>query len=175
MIYSDVRIRPETESDYSRITEVNDSAFGQKDEGRLVAMLRETEEFIADLSLVAEMNGLIVGHILFFPVTIRSKPERYHTLSLAPMSVLPEYQNQKIGSRLVEEGLRLARERGFDSVVVVGHPNYYPKFGFEPASKWKIKVPFKVPDEAFMGLELVPEALKGKGGIVEYPRAFEEM
>ena len=175
MINSDVKIRPETENDYPQITEVNDRAFGQRDEGQLVSMLRETEEFIAELSLVAEMDGVIVGHILFFPVIIRSKPERHYTLSLAPMSVLPEYQNQKIGSRLVEEGLRLARKHGFDSVVVVGHPSYYPKFGFEPASKWKIKVPFKVPDEAFMGLELVPKALEGKGGIVEYPRAFEEM
>jgi len=167
-------IRPERENDTLKIREVNDSAFGQKNEGILIERLRQTENFIPELSLVAELNDEIIGHILFYPVIIRSPTSKFRSISLGPMAVSPEYQRQGIGSQMVKEGLETAKTLGHKSVIVVGHPEYYPRFGFKPASQWKIKVPFDVPDEAFLALELVIDELKGKSGTVEYPEEFNE-
>jgi putative acetyltransferase len=167
-------IRPEKEYDNPRIREVNDLAFGQENEGRLIEKLRQTENFIPELSLVAERDDEVVGHILFYPVIIRSAKAKYHSLSLGPMAVTPAYQRQGIGSQMVKEGLETAKTLGHKSVIVVGHPEYYPRFGFRPASQWTIKVPFDVPDEAFLALELVIDELKGKSGTVEYPEEFNE-
>jgi predicted N-acetyltransferase YhbS len=169
-----LKIREETEYDYPKIREVNDLAFGQENEGRLIEKLRQTENFIPELSLVAEINNEVVGHILFYPVLIRSDSSKFQSLSLGPMAVTPEHQRQGIGSQLVKEGLEAAKTFGHRSVIVVGHPEYYPRFGFKPASQWKIKVPFDVPDEAFLALELVSGELKGKSGTVEYPEEFNE-
>lgn len=167
-------IRPEREYDSAKIREVNDLAFGQENEGRLIEKLRQTENFIPGLFLVAERDEEVVGHILFYPVIIRSATAGFHSLSLGPMAVTPAYQRQGIGSRLVQEGLKAAKTLGHKSVIVVGHPEYYPRFGFKPAGQWKIKVPFDVPDEAFLALELVKGELEGKSGIVEYPEEFNE-
>ncbi|WP_440954310.1 GNAT family N-acetyltransferase [Methanosarcina sp. Mfa9] len=146
-------IRPETPSDYPGITEVNDLAFGQPTEGNLVEKLRRNPKFVPELSLVAGIDGKIVGHILFFPVVVKSgvgdgEPEgyeEYEIISLAPLSVLPEFQKQGIGGRLIKEGLEACRKLGYGSVVVLGHPEYYPRFGFEQARKWGIKDPFGAP------------------------------
>ena len=167
-------IRPERENDYPKIREVNDFAFGQENEGRLIEKLRQTENFIPELSLVAERNDEVVGHILFYPVIIRSDTSKFHSLSLGPMAVTPAYQRQGNGSQMVKEGLKVAKKLGHKSVIVVGHPEYYPRFGFKPSSQWKIKVPFDVPDEAFLALELVKDELKGKSGTVKYPDEFNE-
>jgi len=102
---------------------------------------------------------------------IKGKKE-YEALVLAPMAVLPEFQRQGIGGKLIREGLNKAKELGFDSVTVLGHKDYYPRFGFERASKWNIKSPFEVPDEAFMAIELKPGALAEKTGTLEYPEEF---
>ncbi len=90
------------------------------------------------------------------------------------MCVHPDYQRKGIGSKLVKEGLKRAREKGYRSVIVIGHPEYYPRFGFSKASKFDIKAPFDVPDNAFMALELVENALENVKGIVEYPKPFLE-
>jgi predicted N-acetyltransferase YhbS len=169
-----LKIRPETEEDFVKITEVNDLAFGQKNEGILIERLRKTAKFISELSLVAELEGRIVGHILFYPVTIRSSDYEFLSLSLGPMAVIPELGRRGIGSQLVTEGLATAARLGHRSVIVLGHPEYYPKFGFKPASRWNIKAPFDAPDEAFMALELVKDELAGKSGVVEYPGEFME-
>jgi putative acetyltransferase len=169
-----LKIRPETEEDFAKITEVNELAFGQKNEGILIERLRRTDRFIPELSLVAELEGKIVGHILFYPVTIRSANSEFSSLSLGPMAVIPKLQRQGIGSRLVTEGLKSAARLGYRSVIVLGHPEYYPKFRFKPASRWNIKAPFDAPDEAFMALELVKNELAGKSGVVEYPDEFME-
>jgi len=171
---SQLKIRPETAQDLTKITEVNNLAFGQKNEGMLVEKLRQTDRFISELSLVAELEGRIVGHILFYPVTIRSADSEFTSLSLGPMAVIPELQRQGIGSRLVTEGLAAAARLGHRSVIVLGHPEYYPRFGFKPASRWNIKAPFDAPDEAFMALELVKDELAGKSGVVEYAGEFME-
>ncbi len=168
-----LRIRPETDEDTTRITKINDRAFGQEDEGILVQRLRRADAFDAGLSLVAEVDGTVIGHILFYPVVIESGVGSNWTLALAPMAVIPELQNKGIGSALVAEGLEAARKRGHRSVIVLGHAEYYPRFGFRPASRWDIKAPFEAPDEAFLALELVPGELSGKHGTVKYPAEFE--
>jgi len=171
----DVKIRRETAGDHQNITVVNNLAFGQKNEGQLVMRLRKTKKFNPGLSLVAEVQGRIVGHILFYPIEIRSEGKVFPSLALAPMAVLPEYQRQGIGSQLVEEGLKKARKLGFSSVIVLGHAAYYPRFGFEPAGKWGIRPPFEVPGDVFMALELVRDGLKDIQGTVEYPPEFKSL
>ena len=171
------KIRQETEidRDYRRITEVNDLGFSQKNEGQLILRLRETKKFIPELSLVAEIEDRIVGHILFYPIEIKSDDKVFPSIALAPMAVLPEYQKKGIGGQLVKEGLKRARDLGFKSVIVLGHAAYYPRFGFEPACRWSIRPPFEVPDDVFMALELVRDGLKGVQGVVVYPPEFSEV
>ena len=140
----------------------------------MIEKLRDNPEYITKLSLVASIDGEIVGHILFFPVKIKSDSKIYKSLSLAPMAVHPDFQKKGIGSKLVIEGLKKAMEAGYESVIVVGHPNYYPRFGFKPASNWNIKLPIEIPDEVFMVVELKPDGLKNCSGIVEYPKEYED-
>jgi len=170
-----LRIRHETDEDVARITEIHSAAFGQENEGALVERLRQTDTFDPELSLVAEVDGIVSGHILFYPVVIDSGREEYQTLALAPMAVIPELQNKGIGNKLVTEGLETAKRLGHKSVIVLGHPNYYPRFGFQPASKWGIRAPFEAPDDAFLALELVPGELSDKRGTVRYPPEYQEV
>jgi len=166
-------VRPESARDIRAIVEVNDLAFGQNFESKLVEKLRKSRDFIADLSLVAEMDGKIVGYVLFYPVMIIVDDVTGHlSLSLAPMSVHPAYQKSGIGAALVREGLKRAASHGFDSVVVVGHSSYYPKFGFRRASEFGLSSPFNVPDDIFMAIELKEGALKNIRGTVAYPVPF---
>ncbi len=165
-------IRAETIGDYSKITEINDRAFKGDNEGKLIENLRKKKEYIAELSLVAEYKNHLVGHILLFPLSIIGKNKRFPTLALAPMSVLPEFQNKGIGSELIKEGLKIAKKLGFESVIVLGHPEYYRRFGFKKASIWNIKPPFDAPDDAFMAIELVENALMDVSGMVEYPQEY---
>jgi putative acetyltransferase len=165
-------IRGETHDDHDEISLVNDLAFNGKNEGELVRCLRKRTEFISRLSLVAEYEGAIIGHILFYPLYIVSEKERIQTLSLGPMSVRPGFQNKGLGSCMITSGLKIAEEMGFNSVVVLGHPRYYPKFGFRKASKWKIVPNFDAPDEAMMALEIRKESLNFGGGTIDYPPEF---
>jgi putative acetyltransferase len=170
-----VTLRHETGKDYSEITRVNDLAFGRTAEGKLIKQLRKKDYFVAELSIVAEYNGKIVGHLLFTPVEIRSNLQKHQTLTLAPMAVLPEYQKKSIGKLMLIFGLQEAKDLGYRSAVVLGHPSYYPRFGFEPASKWEITSPFPAPDEAFMALELLSGGLQGISGKVVFPEEFQEL
>ncbi len=169
-----ITIRPETAEDYAAIHEVNALAFGREVESRLVEALRESPNFITELSLVAVETGRVVGHILFSPMTIETKDGAVPALALAVLAVRPELQNQGVGSQLVREGLERCRSLGHRVVVVVGHPAYYPRFGFSSARARGLEAPFPVPDEAFLALELVPGALGGVAGTVKYPPAFGE-
>ena len=163
-------IRPETEADIAAIRQVNERAFGRPAEANLVAALRAGLKAI--VSLVAEDAGRIIGHVLFSPITIEPENKTVSAVGLAPMAVLPEYQNRGVGSRLVEAGLDACREAGYDCVVVLGHANYYPRFGFIPASRYGIKSEYDVPDEAFMLIELREGALKGISGTARYQPEF---
>ena len=161
-----VHIRPEGIADIEAIRRVNEAAFGQPDEARLVDALRE--QATPFLSRVAEEEGAIVGHICFTPVEIGEAT----IAGLAPMAVSPARQHQGIGSRLVEAGLEECRRAGFGAVVVLGHPEYYPRFGFAPASRYGVRSEYDVPDDVFMLLELVPGAAAPLKGVARYHAAF---
>jgi putative acetyltransferase len=166
-------VRSEEPEDIAAIRIVNERAFGNAAEADLVDALRRNGK--ATISLVAEDDGRVVGHILFSPVTIETGERELVGVGLAPMSVIPERQNQQIGSLLVEEGLRRCREDGRRFVVVLGHPGYYPRFGFVPASRFGIKSEYDVADEVFMVMELREGALRGRQGIVKYQPEFNEV
>ena len=169
-----ISVREERAEDIEAIHLVNLLAFGQEDEARLVQKIRISPGFIPELSLVAVRNSQIVGHILFSRIHIETPQRDIEVLSLAPVAVLPEFQNQGIGSMLIGAGLEKAHQMGRKIVVVIGHPWYYPKFGFLPARQNGLEAPIPVPDEAFMVLELVPDALEGIAGRVKYPPEFDE-
>lgn len=164
-------IRKEQENDYKRVYEVNQLAFQQESESKLIEKIRKGKNFIPELSLVAEVNGKIVGHILFSKIKIVGD-SIFDSLALAPMAVIPEFQKKGIGSELIKSGIEKAKELCFNSIIVLGHKDYYPKFGFKKASEWGIKCPFDVPDNAFMAIELTEKALEGKAGTVKYPDDF---
>ena len=168
-----MNIRSEKFEDEEEIYQINQLAFKRHDESKLIDNIRATDAFIPELSLIAEKNNIIVGHILFSHIHIISRKE-WPSLALAPMAVLPAYQKKGIGSALIQEGLKRARAMGYPSVIVLGHKEYYPKFGFEKASKWGIKCPFEVPDESFMAKELFTAALDGKRGVVKYSEVFAQ-
>ncbi|MBZ5749538.1 GNAT family N-acetyltransferase [Metabacillus rhizolycopersici] len=149
--------------------------FSDKKEHELVAKIRKSDAFIPQLSLVATNDhNEIVGHILFSKISIVNDNQYTESLALAPVSVLPDDQKRGIGKRLIQEGLDKAKRLGYKSVIVMGHPDYYPKFGFKKASFWGIKAPFEVPDEAFMALELEGNSLDKISGVVEYSSVFFE-
>ena len=166
-------ICPESPGDSPAIFEVNRQAFGQDGEARLVSALREDGDYDPALSLVAVHGGRIIGHILFPPVSIVSETATIPALALAPLSVHQDYQGMGIGAALVHDGLAECRRLGHKIVIVVGHPGYYPRFGFTLASNRGIHAPFPCPDEAFMTLGLADRALDGISGTVEYPLAFD--
>lgn len=170
-----IAIRPETKEDFPAITQIIDAAFGQSSEGRLVENLRRNKKFITRLSLVALYRHERVGHVLFFPIMINNQRSEYESLALAPVAVLPERQRMGVGFALIRQGLTACREEGFRSVIVLGHPEYYPRFGFQKASRWKISAPFDVPDEAFMAIELEKDALRNIQGVVQYPEEFNHV
>jgi len=161
-------IRPEQPSDRDDVRSVLETAFGQPGEARLVEILRDDPECV---SLVACENGRVVGHVFFTPVRV----EEFPATALGPMAVQPDRQRRGIGSRLVLAGLDACRDRDASAVFVLGHPQYYPRFGFVPASRFGIRCEFPVPDEVFLGLELRPGALRDVRGTVRYHAAFAEL
>jgi putative acetyltransferase len=166
-----ILVRAEKPSDIPAIRQVNDLAFGQPGEGLLVDALRAGGQLT--VSLVAEQEGEIVGHIAFSPVTIEGHPDASGLAGLGPMAVRPDFQRRGIGSRLVREGLAAYSAAGLRAVVLLGHPEYYPRFGFVPASRFSLRCVYDAPDEAFMALELRPGALGGLSGTVRYASAFD--
>ena len=174
-----ITIREEEIKDYEEVEKVIEESFKtaeftDNDEHNLVRRLRKSAEFIKELSLIAEDNNKIVGHILLTKAFIKNNNRECETLALAPLAVLPDYQNRGIGKSLINMSIERARELGYKSIVVLGHENYYPKFGFKKTSDYGIKAPFDVPDEAYMILELIPNALNGVNGVVEYSKDFFE-
>jgi len=125
------------------------------------------------ISLIAKLDDEIVGHILFTEMTIANS--KIKIAGLAPMAVKPEYQNSGIGSLLVQHGLEECISNGYKAVVVLGHPKYYPKFGFVPSVNFNIKSEYDVPDEVFMIKELIPNSLNGLSGIIKYHEEFNKL
>lgn len=170
----DIRIRSERPGDHDGVLAVNEAAFGQPDEARIVDEICRAGQPL--LSLVAEDASGIVGHILFTPVTIET-PDAASSATgpwagLAPMAVSPHRQREGIGSALVTAGLEQCRALGIEAVVVLGHPEFYPRFGFRPASTFGLRCEFPVPDEVFMAIDLVPTALRNRAGLVRYLPCF---
>lgn len=172
----DILIRPETAADHAPIFQLHALAFGQENEGKLVDLLRQDDCYVPELSLVAVLKDKVIGHILFTRIHIVGKAgQKTNSLALAPMGVLPQYQKSGIGGKLIHAGLAKAKELGHLSIIVLGHKDYYPRFGFEPAEKWAIGTHYEVPSEYFMGLELFPGSLSEAQGIVEYSAPFSQI
>jgi putative acetyltransferase len=148
---------------------VNQQAFGTNAEAAIVDVVRAHAQPI--ISLVAEDEGEIVGHIMFSPVTLEPRPGVL-AMGLAPMAVLPHRQRSGIGSALADVGLTECRLLGAVGVVVVGHPRFYPRFGFAAASRFGLTCEFEVPDDVFMAIELVEHAFSATGGRIRYHPAF---
>ncbi len=166
-----ISIRRETPEDIETIHDINERAFGGKEEADIVDALRDRNK--VTLSLVAVLEESAVGHILFSPVTVEPASSSLQAVALGPMAVLPEFQRKGIGSRLVHAGLEECRTLGHEIVVLVGHADYYPRFGFVPARPRGIECEFEAPDEAWMILELREGALGGRRGTVKFQPEFQ--
>ena len=163
-------IRQERPEDTAAIRQVHEQAFGRPDEANLVDALRTRGKAV--LSLVGVEGERIVGHILFSPVTIEADDRLVPAVGLGPMAVVPERQRRGIGSQLVNAGLEACRTAGCHYVIVLGHPTYYPRFGFVPASRYGITSEYAVPDEAFMVLAWHGGMLREGGGLARYQPEF---
>jgi putative acetyltransferase len=165
-------IRPQTPTDNEAIRHVNRLAFGQDAEAQLVDTLRGGGYVRA--SLVAEQDGKVVGHVLFSALPIITEAKMVPALALAPMAVLPGYQKQGIGSALIRCGLDICRAQGHRIVIVLGHPHFYQRFGFSSKLTAQLESPYSE-RESFMVVELIPGALDGIAGRVEYPPPFKAL
>ncbi len=163
-------IRCESLPDYAAIAKVNILAFGQENEAKLVEEIRCSQGYISELSLVAEVDNIIVGHILFSYIDLIGE-ESLEVLGLAPLAVVPQFQRQGIGSALVKAGLEIADAMKEALVIVLGHPHFYQRFGFQPSVNYQITSPFPVPDDVFMVKPLQNYQKKYQGKVV-YPPAF---
>jgi putative acetyltransferase len=166
-------IRPEQPKDYTAIRQVHSLAFGRPQEADLVEALRRAEALT--ISLVAVQGDRLVGHIAFSPVTITSDTTTINALGLGPLGVVPEHQNAGIGSKLVEAGLQACSAMQVGIVVVLGHPHYYPRFGFAPAKPYGISWEHDAPEAAFMVKELQEGALTQTRGVVKYHPEFDNV
>ncbi len=166
-------IRDECQNDFDKIGYINRMAFRGEEEGKLINKLRG--EGVGLISLVAEERNNLMGHILFSPASIKAKEKSIEIAALGPMAVLPSFQRQGIGSALIHEGINRCIKAGYGAIAVLGHPEYYPKFGFIPSVKYGISCEYDVPEEVFMILELKKGSLHGIKGVVKYHKAFDEV
>jgi putative acetyltransferase len=167
-----LHIRTEEEQDWPAVQAVIESAFERSAEAHLVAALRDQAQPV--ISLVAEQRDTIIGHIMFSPVLLPGRPEM-RIMGLAPLAVAPEHQRKGIGSALVRVGLEQCHQLDFGAVVVLGHPAYYPRFGFSAAKRFGIGCEYAASEEAFMIVALQPGFLNGVSGKVKYHAAFSKL
>lgn len=193
-----IYLRKETETDYNNVELLIKKSFEDEDnsdhkEHILVKKLRNSQSFIPELSIVAEynkqpalhhhksllrrhkttskINKQIIGHILLTEIIIG---DEYKSLALAPISVLPEFQRNGIGEKLIRTAHIIAKSLGYNSIILLGHEDYYPRFGYKQLSEFNINLPFAAPKECCMAIELSPNALKGVSGMAKYPKVFFE-
>ena len=164
-----MNIRNEVQVDIEKVYFLNEAAFETNEEANIVNTLREKVEGV--ISLVATKEDEVVGHIMFSPVDINGVSGKIF-YGLAPMAVSPSCQNKGIGSLLVEAGLKACKAQNISAVFVLGHPNYYPRFGFTPTTRFAIKSEYDVPDDVFMALELQAGSLREVNGILKYSKVF---
>ena len=165
-----IEIREECHDDIAAVHDLNRQAFGQDQESNIVDVLRANEAAL--LSLVATVDDRVVGHIMYSPAVVG---DNITGAALGPMAVLPEYQRQRIGSKLIKAGNRKLKDAGCPFIVVVGHADYYPRFGFRPASKHRIKCEWDVPDNAFMLLVLDQAKMESVSGLAKYRHEFSSI
>ena len=165
-------IRKEDPKDYAAVHAVNAAAFETQAEANLVDMLRK--EVQPPFPSWLRRRGIVVGHILFSPVLLSGFPD-LKIMGLGPMAVIPEYQRKGIGSALTETGLELCKRLGYGAVIVLGHPGYYPRFGFRPSVLYDITCEYDVPEDVFMVIELQPGYLEGSSGVIKYHPAFQNV
>lgn len=175
----DILIRQETAADYEAVFQLIKAAFANEEfsdhkEHYLVQRLRKSEAFVPELSLVAEYKNAVVGHILLTKISIEDEQNQYESLALAPVSVLPDFQRKGVGRQLIEQSHTIAGRLGFTSVVLLGHEDYYPRFGYQPTYRFGIRLPFDAPKENCMVVELTANALQNVRGTVTYDKAFFE-
>jgi len=183
-----VKIKRFKKRDFEEIEMLLKVAFDRDSVANIVKELLDTADFIPELTRVARISGQIIGVIVYSHAQIIKgkkivyshaqiiKGKKIHqTISMAPMAVLPAYQNLGIGGELIRNSFAKARELNYQSVIVMGHEEYYPRFGFKQASEFGIIPPFDVPDENFMALELFPDTLSGISGKVKYHPLFDDM
>ena len=175
----EIKLRQETEQDHKSVFNVIQQAFENEEysdhkEQFLVERLRKSNAFIPELSIVAEVDNKIVGHILLTKLEIENDINTYESLALAPVSVLPEFQGKGVGSKLILHSHEVAKELGYKSIMLLGHEKYYPRFGYELTNKYGIEMPFDVPAENCMVAVLAKNGLSGVRGKVIYPDAFFE-
>jgi predicted N-acetyltransferase YhbS len=172
-----LKIRQEEPKDYNKVAIIIENAFktehfSDHQEQFLVERLRMSKDFIPQLSMVAEIDGEVVGQILLSKIKITNSDTSFDSLALAPVSVAPDFQKQGIGGELIRRAHKKARELGFRSILLLGHDTYYPRFGYELTSKYNINLPFDIPEKYCMIISLVQGGLEGVSGMVEYPEEF---
>lgn len=165
-------IRREQPRDIPEIRQVNIRAFGRQQEASVVDKLRENCNSV--LSLVALTDGKVVGHILFSPAVIEGRHGRLVGTGLAPLAVLPEYQRKGIGTQLMQTAIARIKKGGCPYIIVIGHPEYYARFGFERAGRFGISSEWDVPDEAFVILVLDRRVMNGITGVARYRQEWAE-
>ena len=165
-----MNIRPEQIGDYDQVYQVQTAAFGKTAEANLVNQLRQMAQPL--ISLIAESDAQIIGHVMFSPVTLPPH-DGLNLMGLGPVAVSPTWQKQGIGRDLINAGLSICQDMGIDAVAVLGHPSYYPRFGFVPSVQFGIKSQYDVPDDVFMMMELNQHSLAGKNGTIYYHDAFQ--
>lgn len=174
-----ITIRQERQGDLPVILDLVEKAFANvaesdHQEQHLVERLHDSDTFIPELSLVAvNSEGVIVGYILLTKVKIVSENSTTVSLAVAPLAVHPTYQNNRIGGMLIEVAHEIAKTMGYGSAVLLGHKDYYPRFGYRKAIDYGIRFPFYAPQECCMVIELLPDALSGVTGTVHYPECFQ--
>ena len=170
-----VKIKRFKKRDFEEIEMLLKVAFDRDSVAIIIKELIETADFIPELTRVARISGQIIGVIVYSHAQIVKGKKIHQTISMVPMAVLPAYQNLGIGGELIRNSFAKARELEYQSVIVMGHEEYYPRFGFKLASEFGIIPPFDVPDENFMALELFPDTLSGISGKVKYHPLFDDM
>ncbi|MEC0267131.1 N-acetyltransferase [Paenibacillus anseongense] len=169
-----MRIRTEGIQDHEAVYQLNVEAFGHREEeAQLVERIRASEGFIPELSIVAEMDHQLAGHILLSKASVVDEDKEHEVIVLAPIAVKPDFQKQGVGAQLIQEGIRKTKELGYGAIFLIGHASYYPKFGFVPARTYGFELKqFEVPDEVFMVCEITEGFLKDWSGELRYPDSF---
>ncbi|MBV6625995.1 MAG: N-acetyltransferase [Rivularia sp. (in: Bacteria)] len=168
-----MNIRSETPTDYLAIAQIYKLAFGREEEGHLIEKIRSSQYYIPELTLIAEVNSSVIAHVMFSYINLVGK-ETFQVLGLAPVAVHPDFQNQGIGSALINAALDKANQLGESLIIVLGNPHFYSRFGFKPSVDFEIESPFPVPEDAFMVKPLTNYHASYKGKVI-YPAAFQNV